>query len=163
MSDAFTVSPVSGSKSALRAIATGAVVAAVLDAVFAVIAYVFVLRAFSVIGVLQYIASGLLGMSAFSGGLPTAALGVAIHFFLAFTFATIYYAVSRRAKALNMHAIPIGIVYGAAIWIFMDLIVLPATGTPKSPFNGALFTGFLLDHAFFVGLPLALAAQRYGV
>jgi hypothetical protein len=147
---------------AVRAIGSGAVIAGILDAIFAVIAYVFVLRAFSVLGVLQYIASGLIGMSAFSGGLLTAALGVAIHFFLAFAFATLYFVASRRLGVLRTNVVPIGIAYGMAIWIFMDLVVLPFTGTPKSPFNGPLFTGFLLDHAFFVGLPIALAIRRYG-
>lgn len=148
--------------SAVRAVATGALIAGTLDAIFAVVAYVFVLHAFSIIGVLQYIASGLLGMAAFSGGLPTAALGVAIHFFLAFAFAALYYAFSRRIFAARMHAVPFGIAYGVAIWLFMDLIVLPLTGTPKSAFNGALFTGFLLDHALFIGLPIALCVKHYG-
>lgn len=147
--------------SAVRAIATGAVIAGVLDAIFAVIVYVFVLRAESVIGFLQYIASGLLGAVAFSGGLLTAGLGAAIHFFIAFAFATLYYVVSRRVDILSSHAVPVGLLYGAAIWLFMDLIVLPLTGTPKSPFNAVLFVSFLLDHAFFVGLPIALAVRRY--
>jgi uncharacterized membrane protein YagU involved in acid resistance len=110
---------------------------------------------------LQYIASGLIGNAGFSGGLLTAALGVAIHFFLAFAFAALYYVVSRRVSALRDRAATIGIVYGVVIWLFMDLLVLPQTGTPKAPFDGALFASFLIDHAFFVGLPIALAVQRY--
>jgi len=148
--------------SAIRAIATGAIIAGALDATFSLVAYVFVLHTFSIIGVLQYIASGLLGPAAFSGGLLTAALGVAIHFFLAFTFATLYYVASRRIKGLRSHAGTFGIVYGAGIWLVMDLVVLPLTGTPKSAFNAALFSSFLADHALFVGLPIALAIQRYG-
>jgi len=147
---------------AVRAIATGGLIAGVLDAIFAVVAYVFVLRVFGIVGVLQYIASGLIGHAAFSGGLLTAALGVAIHFFLAFAFAALYYVFSRRVSALREHPVTIGIVYGAAIWLFMDLLVLPLTGTPKFPFNPALFVSFLIDHALFVGLPIALAVARYG-
>ncbi len=56
--------PSLGSSSALRVVAFAAGVAGVLDAVFAVIAYVFVLRTFSIVGVLQYIASGLFGQAA---------------------------------------------------------------------------------------------------
>ncbi len=144
-----------------RAIVAGGLIAGVLDAIFAVVAYVFVLRAFGIVGVLQYIASGLIGKAAFSGGLATAALGVAIHFFLAFGFAALYYVVSRRVAALRERAVTIGIVYGAAIWLLMDLLVLPLTGTPKFPFNGALFVSFLIDHALFVGLPIALTVRRY--
>jgi hypothetical protein len=152
--------PSLGSSSALRVVAFAAGVAGVLDAVFAVIAYVFVLRTFSIVGVLQYIASGLLGQAAFSGGLLTAALGVGVHFFLAFAFAGLYYAVAMRAPALRSHAISAGLLYGAAIWIFMNFIVLPLTGTPKLPFDPAVFVSFLLDHALFVGLPIALLVGR---
>lgn len=146
----------------LRAILTGGIIAGALDAVFAVIAYVFVLHAFSIVGVLQYIASGLLGQAAFSGGLLTAALGVCIHFFLAFSFATIYELSAQRAAILKTQAVVCGIIYGGAIWVFMSFIVLPLTGTPKFPFNAPLFLSFLADHALFVGLPIALAARRYG-
>jgi hypothetical protein len=152
--------PSLGSSSALRAVAAAAGVAGMLDAAFAVIAHVFVLRAFSIVGVPQYIASGLLGQAAFSGGLLTAALGVGVHFFLAFAFAALYYALAVRTPALRSHAISAGLLYGAAIWIFMDFIVLPLTGTPKFPFDPAVFASFLLDHAFFVGLPIALLVRR---
>jgi hypothetical protein len=151
----------SGARSAIRAIAVGATVAGVLDATFAVIVDVVILRAFSLLGVLQWIASGALGQSAFSGGIATAALGVAIHFVLAFFFAALYWLVSLRATVLRSNAALVGIVYGAVIWLVMDLIVLPQSGVPKSAFNPAVFTAFLIDHALFVGLPIALAVKRY--
>lgn len=148
-------------RSALRGILTGAVVAGVLDATFAVIVDVVILRAFSLLGVLQWIASGAIGRAAFSGGLATAALGVAIHFALAALFATAYWAASLRIEALRTHALPFGVLYGAGIWIVMDLIVLPRSGAPLAAFDPIVFTAFLLDHAFFVGLPIALAIKRF--
>jgi hypothetical protein len=144
-----------------RAILTGAVIAGVLDATFAVIVDVLILRAFSLLGVLQWIASGAIGSAAFNGGLATAGLGVVIHFALAIVFATFYWAASLRIGALRTHAVPLGILYGAAIWIVMDLIVLPDSGVPKAAFDPIVFTAFLLDHALFVGLPIALAIKRY--
>lgn len=144
-----------------RSILVGGGIAGVLDAVFAVIAYVFVLHAFSIVGVLQYIASGLLGQAAFAGGLATAALGVAIHFTLAFAFAALFAVLRQRVAALRTSVVTSGIVYGAAIWLFMSFIVLPLTGTPKFPFDPVVFASFLTDHALFVGLPIALAAGRY--
>ena len=148
-------------RSALRGILTGAGIAGVLDATFAVIVDVVILRAFSLLGVLQWIASGAIGSSAFDGGLATAALGVAIHFALAAFFATFYWVASLRLDALRTHAVPLGILYGAAIWIVMDLIVLPNSGVPKATFNPIVFAAFLFDHALFVGLPIALAIKRY--
>jgi hypothetical protein len=144
-----------------RSILIGGGITGVLDAIFAVIAYVFVLHAFSILGVLQYIASGLLGHAAFEGGLATAALGVAIHFTLAFTFAALFGVLRQRVAVLRTRVVTSGIVYGAAVWVFMSFIVLPLTGTPKFPFDPVVFVSFLVDHALFVGLPIALAAQRY--
>src|SRR5215472_1773924 len=61
-----------------QAIFWGGLVAGVLDAVDGVIAYGT--QGLNPIQVLQYIASGALGQSAFEGGLATAALGAAFHF-----------------------------------------------------------------------------------
>jgi len=148
-------------RSAVRAIVTGLAIAGVLDAAFAVVVDVLILHAFSLLGVLQWIASGLLGRAAFAGGLATAALGVAIHFALAAVFAAFYYAVSTRASALRTQAVTFGITYGAAIWLLMDLVILPRSGAPMAPFDPIVFGAFLLDHMFFVGLPIALAVKRY--
>jgi hypothetical protein len=152
--------PIVATRSALRGILTGTVIAGTLDATFAVIVDVVILRAFSLLGVLQWIASGAIGSAAFNGGLGTAALGVVIHFALAAFFATAYWIASVRIGALRTHAVPMGIVYGAVIWIVMDLIVLPNSGVPKASFDPIVFTAFLLDHAVFVGLPLSLAIKR---
>jgi uncharacterized membrane protein YagU involved in acid resistance len=92
--------------------------------------------------------------------LLTATIGVGVHFFLAFAFAGLYYVIAIRVPALRSHAISAGLIYGAAIWFFMDFIVLPLTGTPKFPFDPAVFVSFLLDHAFFVGMPIALLVRR---
>jgi uncharacterized membrane protein YagU involved in acid resistance len=148
-------------RSAIRGILTGAVIAGVLDATFAVIVDVVILRAFSLLGVLQWIASGLLGKAAFEGGLATAALGVAIHFALAAVFAAFYYAVSTRIGALRTQAVTFGVTYGAAIWLLMDLVILPRSGAPLAPFDPVVFGAFLIDHMAFVGLPIALAVKRY--
>lgn len=145
----------------VRAILIGGGMAGVLDAIFAVTIYVFVLRAYSIVGVLQYIASGLLGASAFSGGFATAALGVAIHFVLAFAFAAIFGVLWQRVDVLRNSALVSGIAYGAAIWMFMSFVVLPLTGTPKTPFVLGVFASFLIDHALFVGLPIAFACRAY--
>ncbi len=148
-------------RSATRAVVVGGAIAGVLDEIFAVVAYVYVLKAYSIVGVLQYIASGALGSAAFAGGLATAALGVGIHFAIAFAFGTLYVVAARSAPALREHDLLFGALYGAAIWCLMDLVVLPHSGTPQAPLRATVFASFLIDHALFVGLPIALAARRY--
>ncbi len=136
------------------------VITGALDAAFAVTLYVLVLHTLSVLGVLQFIASGLLGTAAFQGGLATGALGVAMHFFLAFAFAALYIASAQRIAVLREHPVVSGIAYGAAVYFFMNFVVLPFTAGPKAPVRAVELVPMLLDHMLFVGLPTALIAAR---
>ncbi len=90
----------------------------------------------------------LVGSSAFSGGVATAGLGVAIHFAIAGVFAAVYYAASLRVEALRTHAVPFGIAYGAVIWVLMDLVVLPLSAVPKAAFDPLVFTAFFARPRF---------------
>jgi len=138
----------------------GGLVAAALDAAFAVVAYVLVMHRYSFVGALQYIASGLLGRSAFDGGLATAGLGVVIHLGLALGFAALYVLAAHGVPRLRRGdaAVP-GLVYGLVVGSVMYFLIVPLSGAPKSH-DGALFVvAFLLDHALCVGLPIAMFAN----
>ena len=141
-----------------KAILCGGLVAGVLDAVDGVVA--FGLKGLNPIQVLQYIASGLLGPSAFHGGLGSAALGTILHFFIAFAVATVYVAASRRIAVLNSRAILFGLLYGVAVYSFMNYLVLPLSAVSPSPFSPGMFLNGMIGHAMFVGLPIALYARR---
>lgn len=80
--------------------------------------------------VFQYIASGLIGMQAFRGGLPTVALGVAVHYSIAFIWTGVFYAASRKLAILRRRPVLSGLVYGGAIYLFMNFIILPLSGVP---------------------------------
>src|SRR5262245_43414404 len=75
--------------------------------------------------VLQAIASGALGASAYRGGFWTALLGLCFHFLIAFTAAAVYYAMSLRYDVLIRRAALCGSLYGVAIYLFMNFVVLP--------------------------------------
>jgi hypothetical protein len=64
----------------------GGSIAGTLDAIDGVVA--FGLKSMNPIQVLQYIASGLLGVDSFKGGLATAGLGALLHYFIAFVVVT---------------------------------------------------------------------------
>ena len=110
--------------------------------------------------VLQGIASGLLGPAAFQGGLRTAALGLALHFVIAFVCAAVYYAASRVLPVLAQRAVVCGMLYGVAVHLFMNQIVLPLSRvnfrTPPWQFVAVM----IVIHMLFVGLPIALAVRR---
>jgi len=64
---------------------------------------------------LQSIAAALLGKSAYSGGWPTAALGLALHFLIATCWAALFILVARSVSALRRYAVPSGMVYGLIV------------------------------------------------
>ena len=143
---------------AFETIVWGGLLAGTLDAVDGVAA--FGLKGMNPIQVLQYIASGLLGVASFQGGLKTAGLGVLLHYFIAFSVAAVYYAASLKLPALHMHPVKWGLAYGAAVYLFMNYFVLPLSAVPKSLFSVALFLNGVIGHAFFVGLAIAWYAHR---
>jgi hypothetical protein len=111
--------------------------------------------------VLQSVASGLLGPASFQGGLATAGLGLLLHFFIAISAAAIFFALSRRLTFLVRHAIVSGIAYGAAIYAFMNFVVLPLSAVPFRPsFPPVVLITGLLVHMFGIGLPIALFARK---
>jgi hypothetical protein len=145
-----------GSK-ALPAIVWGGLVAGVLDITVAFIRWGNPPR------LLKGIASGLLGPPAFQGGWGTAALGLGLHFLIAFSAALIYYAACRKLHFLTQRAVLWGFLYGIAIYMFMSWIVVPLSAFPKSraPFSLVSLALSLLTHTSCVGLPIALAVRRY--
>ena len=141
-----------------QAIFWGGLVAGILDAVDGVIA--FGTQGLNPIQVLQYIGSGALGQSAFQGGLATAALGVAFHFTIAWVAAGVFVLATRRLQILKTHAVPAGLLYGAAVYFFMNYLVLPLSAVAASTFHLGLFLNGVIGHALFVGLPISFFARR---
>jgi len=142
----------------VEAISWGGLIAGVLDAIDGVIAYGT--QGLSPIQVLQYIASGAAGKSAFQGGLATAALGAGFHFIIAWVAAAVFVLASRRLEILKTHAVLAGLIYGAAVYFFMNYLVLPLSAVAPATFQLGLFLNGVIGHAVFVGLPIALFARR---
>jgi uncharacterized membrane protein YagU involved in acid resistance len=110
---------------------------------------------------LQGIAGGLLGSRAFSGGLTTALLGLLCHFVIAFGAAAVYLAASRFLGFLIEHAVVSGVLYGVAVYFFMNRIVLPLSAAAKRPFSLKLMIVGVVIHIFCVGLPISLSVRRF--
>ena len=108
----------------------------------------------------QYVASGVLGRTAFGGGLKTAALGLSLHFLIAFIVAGVYYGASLYLPALLRRAVLWGLIYGVAVYFVMNNVVTPLSATPPLSFSLAPFLNGVVGHALLVGLPIALIARR---
>jgi hypothetical protein len=109
------------------------------------------------------IAAGLIGrQAAHGGGLAIYALGVFLHFFIAFSAAAVYYVASRRLRFLTEHWLICGLVYGAAVDQVMTLIVLPLSALhARGPFKlNDLILGIGV-HMITVGLPISFSVRRF--
>ena len=112
---------------------------------------------------LQGIAAGLLGNRSFAGGLATAALGLACHFFIAFSAAAVYVWLSRWLTFLAKHPAISGVLYGIAVYFFMNRVVVQLSAARKYPFTLELMLIGVTIHIFCVGLPIAFATRRFAI
>ncbi len=143
--------------STARALIFGALVVGILDGLDAVV--FFGLRGVPAATVFQSIAGGLLGRASYQGGVATALLGVALHFFIAFCVCLTYLLASRRFTPLRRTPVLWGILYGIAVYVVMNQIVVPLSALPRGgPPAWPVVVNGVLIHMFGVGLPAALFA-----
>ena len=143
-----------GKRNALLAIAVGGFIAGVLALLLPCILHGW--------DIPLAIAEGLVGPKAEHGGVGTYALGVFLHFFIAFVSAAVYYAASRRLPFLKQHPLVCGLYYGATVHLVMHLIVFPLCAFHESnpiPIRELLLG--MLYKMVEVGLPVAYSVRRF--
>jgi hypothetical protein len=145
--------------SLLKAIAVGGAIAGVTDILDPIIFFHF--RNGSAIVVLQAVASGLLGHAAFSGGVRTALLGLAIHFCIAFFWATVFVLAARVLPFLSEYPIRSGLLFGVIVYGVMNYLVLPLSRVAPSNPRMAVRINGILAILFLVGVPISLANYRF--
>lgn len=145
--------------SAFLAIFWGGLACGVLDITQAFIAWG--VMGVKPISILHSVASGLLGPKAFQGGAQTAALGMVLHFFIAFSAATVYYVASRWIPFMTGQAVLSGLLYGEAVFLFMHFVVVPLSAAAKGHFTMATLITGPIGHTVLVGLPIALSVRRF--
>lgn len=146
---------------AFHTIIGGGLIAGTLDGLGAVIYYKAAMG-ISPRLIFQNIAGGLLGFSAFSGGRPTAVLGLALHYCIAVGAAAVFYVASLRWPALYRRPWIFGPAFGIVVYLVMHYVVIPLSSLPprRVPMGWPEFLDQIFSHLFFVGLPIALVAWR---
>jgi hypothetical protein len=111
-------------------------------------------------GAWQAVASGLLGKASFEGGSATIAMGLALHFFIAFVMALVYVTASHKLPSLTSRPILMGVLYGLVLYVVMNFVVVPlsAIGFRVPTLMGVLKS--LPPHILFVGPAIALVTAR---
>jgi len=144
-----------------RAILWGGLICGAMDITAAVVVYGLVWGR-GAIRILQSVASGLLGSVSYDGGLITALLGLLLHFCIAFGAATVFYLASRKITVLLKLPVLSGILYGIAVYFFMQLVVVPLSAYPHNItfLPRSVLTGLAI-HILCVGLPISLTIHHF--
>jgi uncharacterized membrane protein YagU involved in acid resistance len=146
-------------RSGFRAVLIGGLAGGTLDILFAISFAAY--NGIPAARLLQSVASGLQGKDAYAGGGFSAALGLVLHFAMAFAFAGFFLLCSRRFPLLVRRPLVCGGVFGAGVFLFMRLVVLPLSAFPHPvSFRPLATTLDLLSHIFLFGIPIALAARE---
>jgi hypothetical protein len=108
------------------------------------------------------IAAGLIGrQAAFQGGIFPWILGLALHFFIAFSAATLYCLASRKLEFMRDHWIVSGVFFGIGLYLVMNLIVLPLCAFHfMGPYQWRGLVQGLLVHMTIIGLPISYSLRR---
>lgn len=149
--------PRHGMKRDLGTALLGGGVGGLLDALYATVLWGFVLGD-NPAGVWQSVAAGLLGKVSYDGGNATASLGLLLHFLIAIVMALVYVRAARRLPLLVRRPVLMGMVYGVALYLVMNFVVVPlsAIGFHAPSVAGAIRA--LVPHVLFVGPAIALSS-----
>ena len=145
--------------SALFTILAGGAIAGTLDIAFA---FTFAgMHGASPLRVLQFIASGLLGKDSFGDGWWSGALGGVCHYSILTVATALYLLASRRLAALAQRPFICGPLFGVAIYLVMNFIIVPLSRVPPHSHTLEGVVSDLASHLFFVGLPITLLVHRH--
>ncbi len=150
--------PVPKPGTGLKTIASAALLVGTLDLISALL--LTLLRGGTFLKLSQYIASGVFGDDAFQGGTPMAVAGVFFHYIIATGWTVLFFTLYPAMKSYLKHPLFIAVAYGIFIWVVMNLVVLPLSNIPESPFNFGRALIAMLVLIVAIGLPLAFIGRR---
>ena len=146
--------------SAFKTILWSGLVSGLLDATAGIIFY-FLWLGFNPFQVVEYIASGIYGEAAYEGGIVVLLVGLFFHFIVAYAVAIIYFYAYPKISLLRQYKVTSGLVYGLGVWLVMNLVIIPFTNVPESPFDIVLSGAGIIWHILLVGLPIAVITSEY--
>ena len=140
----------------VRGVLAGGLIAGVVD--------IFAASLINHIGpgpVLQFIASGLIGMASFNGGPLTIGLGLVLQLAMSLIIAAIYGFASTRLSVLVRRPISFGALFGVGVFIVMNFVVMPLSAAPHPKhLPSALAIALNLAAMILFGLIVAVAQSR---
>ena len=158
------ISPPGKSSGALKTIFSAWLLAGTLDITVASIYYPLV-YGLKLVVLYQGIASGVLGASAFSGGIWTALLGLALHYSIALIWTLFFFLVFPLIRKLSGNPLLTAAGYGIFVSCAMTFVVLPLSSVHHSsqPLNILHFAIDTLILVFTIGTPISTIIGKYYV
>jgi uncharacterized membrane protein YagU involved in acid resistance len=144
-----------------KAILLAWLVAGTLDMLGAILVYTVLLQKTTAEKIVRGIASGIFKNHAMTGGTEMLLYGVLFHYFIAFCFTVFYFLIFPYVPFFRKQKIIGGLLYGAFIWIVMNLIVLTIVFPNRTmpTLSSALIGASIL--MIMIGLPLSFFANKH--
>lgn len=143
-----------------RTISLTALLAGTLDISSAIVKY-YIDKGAGPVPLFKYIASGVFGQEALSGGTLMIVWGLVFHYMIAFIFTVFLFLIYPTIHKFIKNKFITGIVYGLFIWVVMNRMVVPLSLVNQAPFNlkqAAIAAAILIC---MIGLPVALIANKF--
>jgi len=111
--------------------------------------------------VLRFIAGGVFGNQAFSGGAAMAGAGLVFHYMIAFSWTIIFFLLYPRIALMRKNIMITAFAFGVLVWCFMNLLVLPLSALPSLHADLKQSITALLILVVAIGFPLSFFAKKY--
>lgn len=146
--------------SARRSILTAWLIAGSLDIITACL-YFSVRTGKDPMRVLYFVASGVFDQAALTGGALYAVYGLLLHYLIAFLFTIFFFWIYPKLGLFAFNKWLTAVLYGSFVWSVMNLLIVPLSYTPKSPFQPVQAIIAALILICMVGLPLSIIIGKY--
>jgi hypothetical protein len=144
----------------ITAIITTGLIAGFLDALAAVAVYM-IRGGDNPIAIFNFIASGIFGKKAFTGGVIMAIAGLMFHLVIATIWSIIFFKAYSQFKWVSKSWKFSGLVYGIIVWVGMNLVVVPLSNAPKLTHTISSIVIGIVVLIFCIGLPIAALAHKH--
>jgi hypothetical protein len=131
-----------------------------LDGTAAIIDFLLSYHGNPIIG-FQFIASGVFGVKAFSGGLSMALLGILFHYVFALSWTVLFFVLYPKLELLSKNWFVSGLLYAIVVWVVMNLVIRPMSHVPPIPLTAFKVIKSAAILMLVVGSPISFVAKKF--
>jgi uncharacterized membrane protein YagU involved in acid resistance len=156
-----TIANRASQSTAVQTILSAGLVAGSFDLLTAILVYSVAMERTTDRKLLQGIGKAAFGSNTFPDETSLALSGVAVHFFIAFSFAIFYFFIFPHIAFLRKRKTLSGLLYGVFVWCVMNMAVLPLFHIANIPHKWDSIVRGAVILMFCIGLPISIIVSRY--